>query len=69
MTKVLTFNAAANTSSDLALISVVALTATPVYAVVDEYSDEAVARILRAKNAAAVPAPADADAFMSWLST
>jgi hypothetical protein len=76
MTQILTFRWAnsssdvISTSSKIALLPVTTTTATACISFSDkgdDYSDDAVARILKAKNAKAVVAPDDADAFMSWL--
>jgi len=71
MTQILTFRYSTNTENDMGLISLVQTTAAAnVYAnsdVDDDYSDDAVKRILSAKDAKAVSAPEDAAEFMSWL--
>jgi hypothetical protein len=76
MTQILTFrwanssNDVISTSSKIALLPVTTTTATAWISSSDkgdDYSDDAVARILNAKNAKAVVAPDDADAFMDWL--
>jgi hypothetical protein len=62
-------NEGINTSNGIAMIPVT-VTANAFVSVLDtadEYSDDAVARILNARNATAVTAPRDPDAFMSWL--